>query len=60
MSDSRLERETMRVVYWHFTPLFFVIMLMNYLDRFNIGFAAIILATAIWVRIKLKKSEGPS
>jgi ACS family tartrate transporter-like MFS transporter len=41
MSDSKLERETMRVVYWHFTPLFFVIMLLNYLDRFNIGYAAL-------------------
>jgi MFS transporter, ACS family, tartrate transporter len=41
MSDSRLERETMRVVYWHFTPLFFIIMLLNYLDRFNIGYAAL-------------------
>jgi MFS transporter, ACS family, tartrate transporter len=41
MSESRLERETMRVVYWHFTPLFFVIMLLNYLDRFNIGYAAL-------------------
>jgi MFS family permease len=31
----------MRRVYWHFTPLFFLSMLLSYLDRFNIGYAAL-------------------
>lgn len=41
MSDTELERTTMRRVYLRFTPLFFLMMLFNYLDRFNIGFAAL-------------------
>ena len=41
MSDTEVERTTMRRVYLRFTPLFFLMMLFNYLDRFNIGFAAL-------------------
>ncbi len=41
MSDTDIERTTMRRVYLRFTPLFFLMMLFNYLDRFNIGFAAL-------------------
>ena len=41
MADPDLERATMRCVYKRFMPLFFLMMLCNYLDRFNIGFAAL-------------------
>jgi MFS transporter, ACS family, tartrate transporter len=41
MSRSDLERTTMRRVYWHFVPILFASMLFNYLDRFNIGYAAL-------------------
>ena len=39
MSD--LERRTMRRVYWRLVPVLFFAVLLNYLDRINIGFAAL-------------------
>ncbi len=36
-----IERETMRRVYWRLVPLMFFAMFFNYLDRINIGFAAL-------------------
>jgi MFS transporter, ACS family, tartrate transporter len=41
MTESDLERTTMRRVYWHFVPVLFLAMLFNYLDRINIGYAAL-------------------
>jgi MFS transporter, ACS family, tartrate transporter len=40
-SDASLERTTMRRVYWRLIPLLFAGMFLNYLDRINIGFAAL-------------------
>jgi MFS transporter, ACS family, tartrate transporter len=40
-SSISLERATMRRVYWRLIPLLFVGMVLNYLDRINIGFAAL-------------------
>ncbi len=39
--DMDFERAVMRKVYWRLVPLLFLAMFMNYLDRFNIGFAAL-------------------
>ncbi|MEE3503761.1 MFS transporter [Acidiphilium acidophilum] len=39
--NQTLERATMRRVYWRLIPLLFVGMFFNYLDRINIGFAAL-------------------
>ena len=36
-----IERSTMRRVYWRLIPVLFVAVLLNYLDRINIGFAAL-------------------
>jgi len=36
-----LERSTMRRVYWRLVPLLFMAVLLNYLDRINVGFAAL-------------------
>lgn len=41
MSESVIEKATMRKVFWRLVPLLFLAMLLNYLDRFNIGFAAL-------------------
>jgi MFS family permease len=40
MADS-LESATMRKIYWRLVPLLFLMMFFNYLDRINIGFAAL-------------------
>ena len=40
LSES-LETTTMRRVYWRLIPLLFIGMFLNYLDRINIGFAAL-------------------
>lgn len=40
-SGNDLEAATIRRVYWRIIPLFFVMMFFNYLDRINIGFAAL-------------------
>jgi MFS transporter, ACS family, tartrate transporter len=40
-SGSDLEAATIHRVYWRIIPLFFVMMFFNYLDRINIGFAAL-------------------
>jgi MFS transporter, ACS family, tartrate transporter len=39
--DSALEASTMRRVAWRLLPLLFVLMIVNYLDRVNVGFAAL-------------------
>ena len=36
-----IESGTMKIVYWRLIPLIFVMMFINYLDRINIGFAAL-------------------
>jgi MFS family permease len=36
-----IERSTMRRIYWRLIPLLFLAVLLNYLDRINIGFAAL-------------------
>ena len=36
-----IESDTMKIVYWRLIPLIFVMMFINYLDRINIGFAAL-------------------
>ncbi len=41
MTESDLERSTMKRVYWHVVPLLFMAMLFNYIDRINIGYAAL-------------------
>ncbi|WP_158746854.1 MFS transporter [Acidisphaera sp. L21] len=38
---EEIERSTMRRVYWRLIPVLFVAVLLNYLDRINIGFAAL-------------------
>jgi ACS family tartrate transporter-like MFS transporter len=40
-SSERLEKATMRRVYWRLIPLLFAGMFLSYLDRINIGFAAL-------------------
>jgi D-galactonate transporter len=40
-SSEDLETATMRRVYWRLIPLLFTGMFLNYLDRINIGFAAL-------------------
>ena len=40
-SGNDLEAATIHRVYWRIIPLFFVMMFFNYLDRINIGFAAL-------------------
>jgi MFS transporter, ACS family, tartrate transporter len=40
-ADKDLETTTIHRVYWRIIPLFFVMMFFNYLDRINIGFAAL-------------------
>ena len=40
-SDKELEAATIHRVYWRIIPLFFAMMFFNYLDRINIGFAAL-------------------
>lgn len=40
-SSENLEKATMRRVYWRLIPLLFAGMFLNYLDRINIGFAAL-------------------
>jgi sugar phosphate permease len=39
--DSRIETATFRRVYWRLVPLLFTLMFFNYLDRVNVGFAAL-------------------
>jgi MFS family permease len=39
--DSTFEAQTIRRVYWRIVPLLFAMMFFNYLDRINIGFAAL-------------------
>jgi ACS family tartrate transporter-like MFS transporter len=39
--DSAFEAKTIRRVYWRLIPLLFAMMFFNYLDRINIGFAAL-------------------
>src|SRR5271154_2473227 len=41
MMQDDLERSTIRKVYWRLVPLLFLAMGFDYLDRFNIGFAAL-------------------
>jgi ACS family tartrate transporter-like MFS transporter len=36
-----IERQTMRKVYWRILPFTFILYLICYLDRVNIGFAAL-------------------
>jgi MFS family permease len=36
-----LERSTIQKIYWRLVPLLFLAMMLDYLDRFNIGFAAL-------------------
>jgi MFS transporter, ACS family, tartrate transporter len=36
-----IERQTMRKVYWRILPFTFILYLVCYLDRVNIGFAAL-------------------
>ena len=38
---QEIERSTMRRVYWRLIPVLFAAVLLNYLDRINIGFAAL-------------------
>ncbi|TXN03838.1 MFS transporter [Methylobacterium sp. WL64] len=40
MSDD-IETRTMRRVYWRLIPFLFLLLIVNYLDRVNIGFAAL-------------------
>jgi MFS transporter, ACS family, tartrate transporter len=40
-SNESLEKATMRRVYWRLIPLLFAGMFLSYLDRINIGFAAL-------------------
>ena len=40
-ASERLEKATMRRVYWRLIPLLFMGMFLSYLDRINIGFAAL-------------------
>jgi len=40
MSDD-IEARTMRRVYWRLIPFLFLLLIVNYLDRVNIGFAAL-------------------
>lgn len=40
-ASEGLEKTTMRRVYWRLIPLLFIGMFLNYLDRINIGFAAL-------------------
>jgi MFS transporter, ACS family, tartrate transporter len=40
MADM-IERQTIARVYWRLVPLLFAMMLLNYLDRINVGFAAL-------------------
>jgi ACS family tartrate transporter-like MFS transporter len=40
-SGNDLEAATIHRVYWRIISLFFVMMFFNYLDRINIGFAAL-------------------
>ena len=39
--DTRIETTTFRCVYWRLVPLLFCLMFFNYLDRVNVGFAAL-------------------
>lgn len=39
--DSRIESATFHRVYWRLVPLLFCLMFFNYLDRVNVGFAAL-------------------
>jgi len=41
VEQGSLEQETMRRVYWRLVPMMFGAMFFNYLDRINIGFAAL-------------------
>src|SRR5438270_2979481 len=39
--DSSTEQRIIHRVYWRLVPLLFVMMLFNYIDRVNVGFAAL-------------------
>ena len=39
--DARIESATFHRVYWRLVPLLFCLMFFNYLDRVNVGFAAL-------------------
>lgn len=39
--DNVIETSTVRRVYWRLVPLLFALMFFNYLDRVNVGFAAL-------------------
>ncbi|MFZ6648001.1 MFS transporter [Undibacterium sp. TJN25] len=39
--ENTLEAATIRRVYWRLVPLLFILLIINYLDRVNIGFAAL-------------------
>ncbi len=39
--DDSVETATINRIYWRIIPLFFAMMFLNYLDRINIGFAAL-------------------
>jgi MFS transporter, ACS family, tartrate transporter len=40
MSDT-IEKSTMRKVFWRLVPFLFLAELFNYIDRFNLGIAAL-------------------
>ena len=39
--DSAIEKRTVNQVYWRLVPMLFILMFFNYVDRVNIGFAAL-------------------
>jgi MFS family permease len=39
--ESAIEKRTVALVYWRLVPMLFVLMFFNYVDRVNVGFAAL-------------------
>ena len=39
--ENLIEKTAIRRVYWRLVPMLFVLMFFNYVDRVNVGFAAL-------------------
>ena len=49
MEISAIEKRTVAKVYWRLVPMLFVLMFFNYVDRVNVGFAALQMNKAVGI-----------
>mgnify|MGYP003336407612 CR=1 FL=1 len=57
--DSTIEKQIVGRVYWRLVPLLFVLMFFNYVDRVNVGFAALQMNEALGLTPVLLMQIGP-